>query len=83
MTKSEAKWTQSFILKLMGDHLDQMAVHELKIKEANSETSKSLWSYYKIWNRDLEKMYKANSLYIKNEEFDKVEGPQRQEPPRF
>lgn len=83
MTKGEAKWTQSFILKLMGDHLEQMAVHELKIKETNSETSKSLWSYYKIWNRDLEKMYKANSLYIKNEEFDKVEGPQRQEPPKF
>lgn len=83
MTKGEAKWTQSFILKLMGDHLEQMAVHELKIKETNSETSKSLWNYYKIWNRDLEKMYKANSLYIKNEEFDKVEGPQRQEPPKF
>ena len=83
MTKGEAKWTQSFILKLMGDHLEQMAVHELKIKETNSKTSKSLWSYYKIWNRDLEKMYKANSLYIKNEEFDKVEGPQRQEPPKF
>ena len=31
MKKEEAKKSQLFILKLIGSHLEQMAVHELKI----------------------------------------------------
>jgi hypothetical protein len=60
-----------------------MAVHELKINDVNSKTSIDLWNYYKLWNEELEQLYKQNSLYIKNGEYDKVETPERQEPPKF
>ena len=60
-----------------------MAVHELKINDVNSKTSIDLWSYYKLWNEELEQLYKQNSFYIKNGEYDKVETPERQEPPKF
>ena len=83
MKKEEAKDAQLFILRLIGDHLEQMAVHELKINYANSKTSIDLWNYYKSWNEELEQLYKQNSFCIKNGEYDKVETPERQEPPKF
>lgn len=81
--KKEAQDAQWFILKLIGSNLEQMAVHELKINDVNSKTSIDLWSYYKLWNEELEQLYKQNSFYIKNGEYDKVETPERQEPPKF
>ena len=63
--KKEAQDAQWFILKLIGSHLEQMAVHELKINDVNSKTSIDLWNYYKLWNEELEQLYKQNSLYIK------------------
>ena len=81
--KKEAQDAQWFILKLIGSHLEQMAVHELKINDVNSKTSIDLWNYYKLWNEELEQLYKQNSFYIKNGEYDKVEMPERQEPPKF
>lgn len=60
-----------------------MAVHELKINSVKSKTSIDLWNYYKSWNEELEELYKQNSFYIKNSEFDKVEIPERKEPPKF
>lgn len=83
MKKEEAKKAQLFILKLIGSHLEQMAVHELKINDVKSKTSLDLWNYYKSWNEELEQLYKQNSFYIKNGEYDKVETPERQEPPKF
>ena len=83
MRKEEAKDAQLFILRLIGDHLEQMAVHELKINDVNSKTSIDLWNYYKSWNEELEQLYKHNSFCIRNGEFDKVEIPERKEPPKF
>ena len=83
MKKEETQGAQWFILKLIGSHLEQIAIHELKMKETNSETSKGLWNYYIDWNKDLESIYKKNSFYIKNGEFNKVKIPERKEPPKF
>ena len=83
MKKEEAKKAQLFILKLIGSHLEEMAVHELKINDVKSKTSLDLWNYYKSWNKELEELYKQNSYYIRNSEFDKVKIPERQEPPKF
>ena len=83
MKKEEAKKVQLFILQLIGNHLEQMAVHELKINDVKSKTSLDLWNYYKSWNEELEELYKQNSYYIKNGEFNKVKMAERQEPPRF
>ena len=81
--KKEAQDAQWFILKLICSHLEQMAVHELKINDVNSKTSIDLWNYYKLWNEELEQLYKQNSFYIKNGEYDKVEMPERQEKTKF
>lgn len=83
MTNDEAKEVQKFILRLIGDHLEQMAVHELKILETNSGTSRKLWEYYRNWNKELEALYKKNSFYIKNGELNKVETPMRKTPADF
>ena len=83
MKEEEAKKVQLFILKLIGSHLEQMAVHELKINDVSSKTSLDLWNYYDSWNEELEELYKQNSCYIKNGEFDKVKMAERQEPPKF
>ena len=76
MKKEETQGAQWFILRLIGNHLEQIALHELK-------NSVDLLNYYKSWNKELEELYKKNSFYIKNGEFDKVEIPQRHEPPKF
>ncbi len=76
MKKEETQGAQWFILKLIGSHLEQMAVHELK-------NSVDLLNYYKSWNKELEELYKKNSFYIKKGEYDKVEIPERKEPPKF
>ena len=50
MKKEETQGAQWFILKLIGNHLEQIAVHELK-------KSVDLLNYYKLWNKELEELY--------------------------
>ena len=47
------------------------------------EAQDAQWFILKLIGSHLEQLYKQNSFYIKNGEYDKVETPERQEPPKF
>lgn len=84
MTPEECKKAQNLILRLIGSNLEYIATYELMIKEKHSIwLDRKMIAYYEEWNKDLEYLYKINSLLIKGGFYNSVEAPNRNTPPLF
>lgn len=85
MTIEEAQKAQRFILRLIGNNLEQIAIWKIKLQAYNGkdELSKNMISYYKDWKEDLESMYLVNVILIKQHRFELVQEAGRRNPPDF